>query len=68
VTRPIVRPNADRTDWRYYHPACGRISGHYGEQYRASAGAASHDCARPRPDERVVRLSRHSRFHEGTTS
>jgi len=24
MTRPIVRPNADRTDWRYYHPTCER--------------------------------------------
>lgn len=66
MTRPLVRPNADRSDWRYYHPACGRVSGHYCEQHRASSAAASHDCDRPRPHEHEVRLSKHSRFMEGT--
>lgn len=65
MTGPIVRPNADRSDWRYRCPACGRVSGLYREQHRASLGAASHDCARPRPDERLVQLTEHSRFLKG---
>jgi hypothetical protein len=67
VTHPVVRPNADRSDWRYYHSACARMSGHYGEQHRASRGADSHDCDNPKPHEHEVQPSRHSRFLEGTS-
>lgn len=63
TSRPLVRPSiTDRTDWRYYHPACGRMSHRYLTHTTATRDAANHDCARPKLHERAIELSPHSRF------